>query len=234
MKAKKSKIREELILSHLYLVHQLVQKFRSVVSSAWDTEDLISIGTIGLINAVDTYNIEKGTKLSTFAKRKIYGAILDYFRTEDHLSRSTRSKYKKTEEAIRYLEHELGREANIEEVTERLQQSVEEHHSYKLQTQQIFMQDVDEVVDDDGKVSGINLREDSFYNPDNLFFSKEVLNSLYNIISTFSEREKIIFSLYFFEDLSLQRIGLILNLGEPRLSQIVRKIKQNIRRTVYA
>jgi len=109
MNNKLKKIREQLILKHLYIVHTIVFKIQKKFNAISDNEDLISIGTIGLINAVDNYKTTFETKLSTYARSKIYGAILDYFRSEDHLSRSSRTKVKKIEQMISYLEHELGR-----------------------------------------------------------------------------------------------------------------------------
>jgi RNA polymerase sigma factor for flagellar operon FliA len=93
------------------LVHSIVSKLVCQTPAVYDVEDLISIGTIGLINAVDNYCASHGTLLRTYARRKILGAILDHFRREDHLSRSMRLKHKQIESARHILEHELGRKA---------------------------------------------------------------------------------------------------------------------------
>jgi RNA polymerase sigma factor for flagellar operon FliA len=220
-------IREQLILKHLYIVHTIVFKIQKKFSIITDNEDLISIGTIGLINAVDNYKTTFGTKLSTYARRKVYGAILDYFRSEDHLSRSNRTKVKKIERAIIYLEHELGRESTFSEVAERLQIPLEKYYDYVLETQQIQESSVDESFTEG--VPSVDLEQDSFYIPDNILLSSEFIIKLSNIILALPERDRVVFCLYFYEDLPMRQIGLFLNLQESRISQLLQKIVKYIK-----
>jgi RNA polymerase sigma factor for flagellar operon FliA len=225
-------IREQLILKHLYIVHTIVFKIQKKFTSISDNEDLISIGTIGLINAVDNYKTTFGTKLSTYARRKVYGAILDFFRSEDHLSRSNRTKVKKIERAISYLEHELGRESTFSEVAEKLQVPLEKYYDYVLETQQIQESSVDESYTEG--TPSVDLEQDSFYIPDNLLVSKEFINNLTESILALPERDRIIFCLYFYEELPMRQIGLLLNLQESRISQLLQKIIKHIKENINA
>jgi RNA polymerase sigma factor for flagellar operon FliA len=225
---KQKQLREELILKHLYIVHTIVFKMLKKFNSISDNEDLISIGTIGLINAVDNYNTSFGTKLSTYARRKIYGAILDFFRSEDHLSRSNRTKFKKVEKVISYLEHELGREATSQEVAEKLQLPLDKYYKYTLETQYIQEDSIDNSYESEG-INTVELEQDSFYNPDNMFNCKEFIDTISKNIQNFSERERTIFCLYFYEELSMRKIGGILNLQEARISQLLRKMLLSLR-----
>ena len=197
-------------------------KIRKRFNTISDNEDLISIGTIGLINAVDNYKTTFGTKLSTYARRKVYGAILDFFRSEDHLSRSNRTKVKKVEQAISYLEHELGRESTFVEIAEKLQVPLEKYYDYVLETRQIQEDSVDNPCEEG--VPTVDLEQDSFYIPDNLLLSKEFINNLIENIYALPERERVIFCLYFYEELPMRQIGLFLNLQESRISQLLQKI----------
>jgi len=229
---KLKKIREELILKHLYIVHIIVFKIRKRFNTISDNEDLISIGTIGLINAVDNYKTTFGTKLSTYARRKVYGAILDFFRSEDHLSRSNRTKVKKVEQAISYLEHELGRESTFFEIAEKLQVPLEKYYDYVLDTQQVQEDSIEESYEAEG-VASIELEQDSFYNPNNILLSHEFINNLTEIILELPERERVIFALYFYEELPMRQIGLLLNLKESRISQLLQKIVKHLKETVH-
>ena len=216
MKPKINKIREQLILDNLYLVHTIVNKIQKKLNYIYSTDDLISIGTIGLINAVDNYNTTFNVKMSTFANRRIYGAILDYLRTEDYLSRSNRTKLKRIEKVVQYLEHELGREAYSEEIAKRLNIPLEEYYQHQMETDFITKEDVANFTD-------TSIQQDEFYMPDNEIHFNQFIEKLSEKILSCSDKERLIFCLYFYEDLPQSEIGEILNLQEARICQLLRK-----------
>jgi RNA polymerase sigma factor for flagellar operon FliA len=228
VKQKELKIRNDLILKHLYVVYTIVFKIQKKFNTTVDSEDLISIGTIGLINAVDNYKTEFGTKISTYARSRVYGAILDFFRSEDHLSRSSRTKVKKIEQMITYLEHEAGREVTSDEIANKLSISVETYYQHTLKTQQIFMDSIDISYEED-MINTLELEQDDIYNPDNIIHYKEFIQKFSKQILELSERERLIFCLYFYEGIPMGEIGRILGLQETRISQIIRKIISTIK-----
>jgi RNA polymerase sigma factor for flagellar operon FliA len=136
------------------------------------------------------------------------------------------------EKVISYLEHELGRESTPLEIAEKLQMPLEKYYTYELETRQPFKNSIDEAYETED-LSDIDIEQDSFYNPDNLLDSKEFIDKVSIILSSLPERKQVIFCLYFYEELSMHKIGLILKLGEARVSQLLHETINVVRRELH-
>lgn len=188
-----------------------------------DVEDLISCGITGLLDAVARFDPKKNVKFSTFAEFRIRGAMLDYLREIDWCPRSVRQKANNLQSVYSYLENALGRPPREEEVAAELNISLEKLRKELALVNGISIFSIDEIESED-EPSNFNHRKmlASYLTEkqkDEEFLSdlKEVLAEA---IEELPENEKLIVSLYYYEELTMKEIGTILSLTESRICQI--------------
>jgi RNA polymerase sigma factor for flagellar operon FliA len=185
--------------------------------------DLISVGIVGLLDALQRYT-EGRVKLNTFVEYRIKGAMLDELRSQDWVPRSLKTKIGQIRKAHRELEQDLGRMPHEEEIAERLEIPLEEYYktvqsasnavvfSFEDFRDRMYEEgdmDVTECIPDPDTKSPLQLLEESN--------SKEALAHL---IERLPEKEKLILSLYYWEELTMKEIGKVLNLTEGRVCQL--------------
>ena len=192
--------------------------------SVYEKDDLISIGTLGLITSLDNFDPTRGCSLKTHVKRGISRGLYDYFRDNDHLPKNVRQKHKKFEIARISLEHELGREASDFELATKLNLSMEEYHKLTLKISSIQLESTDSVPDIDEDKAWCVVEESILKNPDNMLITHQLAAHISTCISSLTEREQVIFTLYYHESLNFREIGVILGLGLSRISQIMSEI----------
>ncbi|MGA2151554.1 MAG: FliA/WhiG family RNA polymerase sigma factor [Geobacteraceae bacterium] len=215
--------RDELIVSHLPLVKYLVKRIAANLPSYLDEDDLISVAVIGLITSAERFEPSRGIRFKTYAEQRIKGTIYDELRAQDWFSRSVREKYKRLEREMMSLSHKLGRDPASEEIADALNMELEEYfqmlaevHSYA------FMSLDDSWQDDEGNtVSLLDMLEDTTAkNPQNQLIKKQMIDSLGDAIEMLPEKERLIITLYYYEELNLKEIGEIIGLTESRVSQL--------------
>ncbi|OGH63327.1 MAG: RNA polymerase sigma factor WhiG [Candidatus Lindowbacteria bacterium RIFCSPLOWO2_12_FULL_62_27] len=187
-------------------------------------EDLVSYGTLGLIDAIDKFDITKGIKFKTYANLRIQGAILDELRASDWIPRSIRKKARDVERAIQALEAKLGRPATDEEIAKALDMSFEEYAELLSQisgTAMLSLNDVWYIGKDDDEITvGDQVEDTESTTPDLQIERDEAKSLLKEMILKLPEREKQVIYLYYYEELTLKEIGEVLNVTESRVSQI--------------
>jgi RNA polymerase sigma factor for flagellar operon FliA len=215
--------RDELIMSHLPLVKFLVGRISSRLPPHLDQQDLLSVAVVGLITAAERFDPGRGIQFKTFAEKRIMGSIMDELRAQDWLPRTLREKYKRLEHEFSVLEQKLGRNPSSEEVAaamgmdlEKYFQLVEEVHSLSFMSLDDFQED------DDGGTFGFLhfLSDNGVENPQNQIMAKQLLHSLGEAIESLPEKERIVITLYYYEELNLKEIGEVLGLTESRISQL--------------
>ena len=188
-----------------------------------DYDDLLSYGTLGLIEAVEKFDSTKGAKFQTYASIKIRGKVLDQFRKQDMLPANVRQRIKKVEEAVNALEA-TGVVATEEAVAQYLDFDVKEVESL------LSLSNVSNMINLDDAILTYN---DSFamheYNPERSYEKKAVREALINALGALNEKEQLIVSLYYYEDLTLKEIGTVLNISESRVCQIHSRILTKLR-----
>ena len=207
-----------LIEQHTVLVKRIAYHLLARLPASVLVDDLIQSGMIGLLEASSNFDHSKGASFETFAGIRIRGAMLDEIRRGDWTPRSVHKNSRMISEAIKVLEAELGRDVTDIEVAEKLELSLNEYHH--------ILNDVSS-----GKIIGIDdlgVSEDAFNtNKDNavdepydqieqVIFKK----TLAECISSLPERESLVLSLYYDEELNLREIGQVLDVSESRVSQI--------------
>lgn len=214
--------REELIRNFLPLVKRVVHRLAGRLPAEVDIKEMLNSGIIGLVDALEKYDPRHETNFSTYAQFRIRGAILDSFRSQDWAPRSLRHKAHKLESAYMRLEQELGRPAEDSEVAAELGVDVD--------TLQRMLSEVSNVVMLSFEELGYGHGEDRFLAEDNLPSSRpDPLNNLLDTerveiiaraLDRLPEKERLVITLYFYEELNLKEIGEIIGVTESRASQI--------------
>jgi len=216
------KEREALIVESLPLIRQIAHKMAMRLPSTLETRDLVNAGVLGLLDAIDKFEPERGVKFKTYAEVRIRGAILDSLRSLDWAPRSLRKKGRDLSRTHAELTQKLGRPATDEEVSEALGESLEDYYALVDQLHGLtvgsfeFAQEYDDKAEDH-----INhYPDDGSNDPHIRFQSKEITRILNEAIGSLPERERLVMSLYYYEEFTMKQIGALLGVNESRVSQI--------------
>jgi len=215
--------KDKLIVEYSPLIKFIAQKIAVRLPSNIELDDLISSGVIGLMDAIDKYDPTRDNKFKTYAEFRIRGAILDELRAQDWVPRSIRDKAKLLDKTVVHLEAELGRVAQDEEVATALNMSIDEFHDLLNQVRPVSLLSIDEsqTFSNVDKKSILNLLEScKLNNPFNQLNLKTIKDQVTQAIEELPERQKLVLSLYYYEDLNLKEIGKVLRVTESRVSQL--------------
>ena len=227
-----SKQKDELITEYAPLIKYIAQKIAVRLPSNIELDDLISAGVIGLMDAIEKYDSSRDNKFKTYAEFRVRGAILDELRSQDWVPRSIRDKAKILDKTMVNLEQELGRSPTDEEVAKALQITMEEFHELVHQVRPVSLLSIDDqqTFDNSDKRSIMNLLEGSkSFNPLNQLNVKVVKDIVAKAIEELPERQRLVLSLYYYEDLNLKEIGQVLRVTESRVSQLHAQAVQRLR-----
>ncbi|HMO01985.1 MAG TPA: FliA/WhiG family RNA polymerase sigma factor [Oligoflexia bacterium] len=214
--------REELIKSYLPLVKRVVHRLSGRLPQEIDLKEMLNSGIIGLVDALEKFDPKHETNFATYAQFRIRGAILDSFRTQDWLPRSLRHKAQKIESVYRLLEQKLGRAATDEEVAREVNISVDELNKMLGEVGSVVMLSFDDLGFGHGEE---RFRAEEWIpartaDPLTKLMGNERVAIIARALDRLSEKERIVISLYFYEELNLKEIGEILGVTESRASQI--------------
>lgn len=228
-KSRNQDIREKLILEYAPLVKIIAGRLSMYLGYNVEYEDLVSYGIFGLIDAIDKFDYGKGIKFETYASLRIRGSILDQIRKMDWIPRSLRQKQKRLETAMSELETELGRVPTDEELAKKLEISVDELCSWEGQSMSSTMMSLDECID-----QGVELKETAVVNsrfetPEQVVEQEEIKRILAETLETLTDKEKKVILLYYYEELTLKEISLVMEVSESRVSQLHTKGLQKLR-----
>jgi len=213
--------RNDLITFYYSLIKVAISKLIARHNKHIDYDDLISCGTLGLIDAIEKFDSNRGVKFETYASIRIRGTILDQLRKQDWLPSSVRQKVKKVESAYDDLEMKLGRPAKDEEVAEYLNMDSSKYNDL------LEISHTANIISlDDGIINSINDygKPSSTYDPENNFETKSTKDALVMAIDSLSEKERLVVSLYYYDELTLKEIGVVLGVSESRVCQIHSKV----------
>jgi RNA polymerase sigma factor for flagellar operon FliA len=219
-KTRSPEIKETLILKYASLVKCVAGRIGVYFGGNVEYEDLVSYGVFGLIDAIDKFDLDKGVKFETYASLRIRGAIIDSIRNLDWIPRSLRQKSKELEKIYSDLEHELGRSATDEDVAKKLGISPEEFGKMLNDINISSLVSLDEFLEQNYD-HGVSPRETSRdMQPEGYMEKNELKSILGKSIDLLPEKEKLVVSLYYYEDLTLKEISAIMHVSESRISQL--------------
>jgi RNA polymerase sigma factor for flagellar operon FliA len=227
-------IKEQIILEHTPLIRYIVNRIAVRLPPHIDLDDLYSTGVIGLMDAIEKYDPGKNCKFKTYAEFRVKGAILDQLRSLDWVPRSVRQKSRRLENAYTEVEQRLGRSANEQEVADCLGLEIDKFHTMINQVRGISLVNLEEVrgnnADGDQAGTFADIIED--VNSENPFSSlrlSENQNLMADTIGSLPEKERLVISLYYYEDLNMKEIGNSLGITESRVCQIHAKAVTRLR-----
>ncbi len=215
-------LRERLVLHYAPLVKYVAGRVGTGLPAHVDAGDLVQSGIFGLVDAIDRFEPERGLKFETYAMQRIRGAILDDLRAQDWVPRSVRSRSREVERALERLEARLLRTASDAEVADELGLSVSDLRDLYTQLQLTSVVALDELVTvgRGGMSLAETLPDDSMPDPGAVMDGVESRRLLAQAVSQLVERDRVVVTLYYFENLTLAEIGKVLGVTESRVCQL--------------
>ncbi len=215
--------RTTLIKDHLTLVDIIVGRMVTQVPSFMNRDDMRSAGMMGLIDAANKFQPDKKILFKTFAEYRIRGAILDDMRKLDWFSRSLREKQNKLSRTMSDLERKLGRYPEEQEMAEELEITLEQYQKLLGQVSHLGCVSLNETLDhsDQGRSfqdALMDTRKDA--SPVNRLEQHELTGIIAEILKQLSEKERLVISLYYYEELTQKEIAEVLEVSEGRISQL--------------
>lgn len=215
--------RRELLERHLHLVRLLARKLASRIGGLVEVDDLVSAGTLGLVQALESYDMSRGNSFATFASRRVSGAMLDELRRRDWVPRSVRAKARKLYHATSRLESELGRSAEPRELAAVLGIDEPTYWSWREAVDGAVLMSLDEAPSPSApageSLAACVAEPDSVDSLEDLS-REENLAALAEALGALPERERTVLVLYYYEEMNLRQIAEVLHLTESRISQI--------------
>jgi len=187
-----------------------------------DKEDLVNVGIMGLMSALEKYDKTRNVQFETYASFRIRGAVLDELRAKDWVPRATRSKDNKLENAMGMLEKKLGRAPNEDEIAQQLNIPLDEYFKLLDEARCISLISTEDLPPDYlERFSREDVMEEiSSGSPLNLLVNMETKDKLKNAIDKLPEKERLVLSLYYFEELTMKETGRVMDLTESRVCQL--------------
>lgn len=215
--------RDKLIMEYAPLIKFIAQKIAIRLPSNIELDDLISSGVIGLMDAIEKYDPSRDNKFKTYAEFRIRGAILDELRSQDWVPRSVRDKAKMLDRSIIELEAKLGRSPDDQEVAEKLGLTMDDFYDLVNQVRPVSVLSIDDqnTFSNVDKKSIMSILEGcKINNPFSQLNMKTIKGIVTKAIEDLPERQRLVLSLYYYEDLNLKEIGRVLRVTESRVSQL--------------
>jgi len=220
IKTRSPALKEKLIIHYAPIVKYVAGRLLVHVGQHVEYDDLVGYGIFGLIDAIDKFDNAKNVKFETYAPFRIRGAIIDHIRRMDWVPRTLRQKNKQMEQVCNQLEDELGRQPTEEEISEKLGVPLEETQDLMKKSSVLTLVSLDDFMEQNYESSFTSLVASRVDSPEEQTERQERKEMLADAISKLSEKEKLVVTLYYFEDLTLKEISSIMKVSESRVSQI--------------
>lgn len=229
-------IRNQIIERYAYLVRIIALKMRGIYQQFGDVEDIVNEGIIALMDAIEKFDMSKNTKFETYASIRIKGAIIDYVRKQDWIPRKVKNDYKRIKESEEFLYNKLGRTPTENEIAEYLNMDINDYNKIITNAYGTSILSFEELIEEANLAEyGLKGRHKL---PEHEIESKELYKILVDSVNKLNEKEKLIISLYYKEELKLKDIAHILEISNSRVSQIhtsaLQKLEKSIRNYLYA
>ncbi|PID76623.1 MAG: FliA/WhiG family RNA polymerase sigma factor [Deltaproteobacteria bacterium] len=229
--------KSQLIKDHLYLVDILAGRMVTQVPAFMNRDDIQSAGMVGLLDAANKFDPAKNILFKTFAEHRIRGAILDEMRKLDWFSRSLRDKHNRISRAISELETRLGRDPEELEIAKELDMPLAEYQRTLGQVSHLGCVSLNETLDqsDQGRSfleALIDERDDT--SPSDRLEKSQLAQMIAEVLATLSEKERLVVSLYYYEELNQKEISEVMELSEGRVSQLHSKALIKLKSRVAA
>ena len=220
-------VKNRILLNYGYLVKWIVRRMMPKYNNYNEYDDLVSCGMLGLIDAVDKYELKHEVKFETYAVSRIRGEILDYMRSQDWASPSLRKKISAITNAYETFENQNPGKPADKAVADSLNMPVEQVHKILTQTHMFNLVNFEDALSSSNPESEIKTPDEN--TPEDELLKKEKKEMLIEVIDALPEKERLVITLYYYEGLLLKEIADILQVTESRVSQIHSKVLTKMR-----
>ncbi|ATX82938.1 RNA polymerase, sigma 28 subunit, SigD/FliA/WhiG [Mariprofundus ferrinatatus] len=215
---------EQLLEAHLPLIRYHANQLIRRVPDSIEMDDLIDAGVLGLLDGAGRFNPAKNAQFKTFISYRIRGSMIDYLRAFDWMPRSLRDSSKELQQAMSILEQQYDRPVEEADVADHLGISLEEYRNRLMDVRSlsvIYFDDLPQIRNDDDASSIIDtISGDPEQMPDSLLEISDFTQRLAGAIMDLPVREKVLISLYYYEELNMKEVALVLDITESRVSQL--------------
>ena len=220
-KTHSSEYRDQLILEYAQLVKLVAGRLSMYLGYNVEYDDLVGYGIFGLIDAIDKFDYGKNVKFETYASLRIRGAILDQIRKMDWIPRSLRQKQKKIDAAMSKIEAETGKAATDEEIAAELGISLDELNNWQGQAKMTNLVSLDEFTEEGTETAKMEAVGNArFEQPEEAVEKEELKKMIVEALDTLTEKEREVVVLYYYEEMTLKEISMVLEVSESRVSQL--------------
>ena len=225
--------KDDLLMEHMPLVKRLAHHMKAKLPPSVEVDDLVQAGMIGLLDAISRYEETHGAQFETYAVLRIRGAMLDELRNSDWLPRSMRQNMRKIETAMTALQQKLGHPPTESEVAKSLKMSLADYQEMLSDGgghQLVYYEDFR--GDEDGADSFLDRYAVDDADPLSALMEGDFRQAVIDAIDRLPEREKILMSLYYEEEMNLKEIGAVMGVSESRVSQLHTQAVSRLRATL--
>lgn len=223
--------KEALIVHYVELVKIVAGRLYTSKSRELEFDDLVSFGIIGLIDAIEKFDVDKNVKFETYANIRIRGAIIDQIRSLDWIPRSARQKYKDMEDALETLQSRHEGEISDEMIAGQMQISIQDYNKMLGEFTTFSIVSLEEKLAEN---TGFNPVSDNIdFEPERRILDDDLKSVMKVAIEQLPERERLIISLYYYSELTYKEIAEVLDISESRISQLhtkaILKLKSSLK-----
>ena len=230
--------REEVIIQYSPMIKYVANRIAMRLPPHIEVDDLISVGVLGLMDAISKYDSSRGAKFKTYAEFRVRGAILDELRSMDWVPRSIRQKASQVDKVVQGLQARLGRQPEDEEVAKEMGLSLDQFHETLNETKSIpifSLEDLGIAKESGDQQSLLDcLAGKADADPQTQVRLVELKEIIAKAIDALPEKERLMVSLYYYEELTMKEIGAVLDITESRVSQIHSKAVYRLRTKLKA
>ena len=216
--------REAVIKEYAPMVKYVANRIAMRLPPHVEVDDLISVGVLGLIDAIDKYDSTRGAKFKTYAEFRVRGAILDELRSMDWVPRSVRQKASSMDGVVQKLQNKLGRRPEDDEIAKEMGVSLDELFTTLNETKSMPILSLEDlgIAKESGEQQSLLdcLAGKNDADPQTYLRLVELKEIIAKAIDTLPEKERLMISLYYYEELTMKEIGGVLGITESRVSQI--------------
>ena len=221
IKTHDAQYRDQLIVEYAQLVKIVAGRLSMYLGYNVEYDDLVGYGIFGLIDAIDKFDYGKNVKFETYASLRIRGAILDQIRKMDWIPRSLRQKQRRIDQAMSKIEAETGKTATDEQIAQELEISLDELNNWQGQAKMSNMVSLDEFTEEGTETTKMEAVGNArFDRPEDVVEKEELKKMIVEALDTLTEKEREVVVLYYYEDMTLKEISLVLEVSESRVSQL--------------
>jgi|TARA_B110000263_G_scaffold90738_1_gene79341 RNA polymerase sigma factor for flagellar operon FliA len=230
--------REEVIIRYSPMIKYVANRIAMRLPPHIEVDDLISVGVLGLMDAITKYDSSRGAKFKTYAEFRVRGAILDELRSLDWVPRSIRQKASAVEKVVRSLESKLRRLPEDEEVAKEMDMSLDQFYRTLDETKSVPVFSLEDlgIAKESGEQQSLLdcIAGKADADPQTQIRLIELKEIIAKAIDTLPEKERLMVSLYYYEELTMKEIGAVLDITESRVSQIHSKAVLHLRTKLKA